>query len=60
MDLTRIFYGTDTRISSIAIGGIVTVLLNSEFFPEKRLTSYIQKVDSANHTGIPNIGICSI
>ena len=43
MDLSRILYGTDTRISSIAVGGLVAVLLNSDFFSRQALDFLFSK-----------------
>ena len=43
VDLSRILYGTDTRISSIAVGGLVAVLLNSDFFSRQALDFLFSK-----------------
>ena len=50
-DVFRILYGTDTRVSAIALGGLLSVYLNSERFTQ-RVVEIFKRFEFPIHLGL--------
>ena len=58
-DVTRILYGTDTRVSAIAIGGLVAIYLNSSRFLSDHI-KFFENRKKFVHFGIITLTLFSV